>query len=490
MGSFRSPRSLAVLLLAILGLQGTIKRAGCEADSNSEGLASGGRKQGWTLTAKSLKRFYDPIEFRAEILGSMVGRRVDPLRMYALRQGRLVQIPFQIDEWTRDGQMILDKGDLANGSLGNGLLDLQDMVVFMARDAGDKASVVSWPGGVDSGVEILLQDPTTGEEGWVYLLSFSDDPPPFPFQDAPRVEEAESFIATGDSYRIVGTNNKIDGKVYRTIVNRHIWVPREAGGDGQDFIDRSKFRVSASLLFGVIKIGFNEDNFMGGLDKYKQGPVRSVGRQWFSIRMPLRLKGPRIYGDVYCYDTMVLIVGQTEVPINPDKVFTNFRMILGYDLHMPNGMGMLWYNSHNPDGFLMDGVTSPMEKHFSGDSDLWRCIVGSNGWIMHRSLWDEDYARQAKIITHYRDDLAKEWPPEYFPGELGYYGVESLIKGLEPRKYQYQMDWYWPLDFYSPEGVRREVIREISNIRDSPLWILVDGNRAANRGAVMTLVEP
>lgn len=479
------PRGMPLLLVAVLFAQGPVR---AETPSDEPATVRAGAVVPGPVEDGG--RFYDPVEFRAEILDGLLGKKIDRLRMYAMEGGALHQIPFQVDEWTEDGYMVLDRGELANGDRANGVLDGRDMVVLMAREVGEPAPRGSWPPGVDVGLEIRLEDPASGELGRCYLLHFPETPPPFPFTGVSQMESTDVLKASGVTYTIVGTNKKRGKKVYRTIVNRHIWVTPAAGGDGRDFIDRSKFRASAALLFGLIKIRYDEDSFLGGVDKFKIGPVRTVGRQWFSITLPMGLKSPRIYGDVYCYDTMVLIVGQTDVPFNPDKVLTNFRMTLAYDLHMPNGMGMVWYNSNNPEGFFCDGVTSPMEEHFRSDPDQWRCVVGPNGWMLHRSLWDEDYARQSKISIHYRDDLNKKSPPEYFPGDLGYYGVESLIKSLEPRKYQYQLDWYWPYRFYRPGGFRTEVVDQIAGIRDRPLEVVVGDRRAVSRGGVATLVEP
>lgn len=440
--------------------------------------------------ASRIKRLYDPIEFRADILPELVGREISRLRMFSLKDGRMSQIAFQIDEWTQDGHMILDQGESANHDQSNGLLDPWDEVVFMVRDTGARASREQWPAGVDTGTEIRIADPLTREDAWCYLLHHADAPPQSPVQNVKRVDETKEFVASGLTYRVYGTNHTRGRKVYRTIVNQHIWITPEAGGDGMDFIDRSKLRIFASMFFGAIKVDVDEDSIIGGVEKYKQGPVRSVARQWFGITMPMKLKSPKIYGDVYCYDTIILIAGQTNFPINPGYVLTEFRMTLGYDLHMPNAMGMLWYNSNNPDGFLVDGVTSPMESRFRPQPDDWRCVVGSNGWMVHRGRWDEEYSRQASISVIYRDDIRKDLPPEYYPGELGYYGVESVIKSLEARGYQYQFDWYWPDHFYSPKELRMDLVQEIKDIRDSPLEIIVGSARVINQAGKATLLEP
>ena len=108
----------------------------------------------------------------------------------------------------------------------------------------------------------------------------------------------------------MGTNVTSGDRVYKTVTNKHVWITPEGGGDGKDFIDVSKVRIEARFLFGMLRIRLNESNFIGEASKYKKGPVRSVVRQWAGFKLPLRLhnlKTPKLYIDVYVYDTMLLL---------------------------------------------------------------------------------------------------------------------------------------------------------------------------------------
>ena len=114
-----------------------------------------------TLEKKSLSRFYDPVEIRAEILADLLGTRLSELRLYSYYNGSLHQVLFQFDEWTEEGSMILDRGGEANTDLGNGVLDRSDMLVFKARDSGDRVSKELWPSGATRGLELEIFDPLT-----------------------------------------------------------------------------------------------------------------------------------------------------------------------------------------------------------------------------------------------------------------------------------------------------------------------------------------
>lgn len=442
------------------------------------------------LEKKTTSRLYDPVEIRGEILAEMLGSQISLLRLYSYSDGSFHQVPFQFDEWTSDGHMICDIGPEANADLGNGILDGQDILAFMARDAGDRVSKAFWPTGVEQGIEITVTDPLSGGLGWFYLLEFSDQAPVISFANRISLDYTDEVRLTCATYGVQGTNRTWKGKVHKLLVHQHLWTTEEAGGDGKDFIDSLRFRFKASLAFGAIRIKFDEAGIVGGWSKMKSGPIRTVARQWLALTLPLGLKSPKFYADAYCYDTLGFTGFQTDVPFNPKYVAANFRMIFGHDMHDPNAYGMEWYNSNNAEGFLIDGVPSPMEAQYDNSSDTWRCVVGPNGWIVYRSLWDEFYRSQADLKVRYSDDKERQQPPEYYPGDLGYAYSESIVKRLKPRKYEFQVDVFVPYHFYDPAGLRMDLIEELTNIRDNPIHVKVATNEATNTAWRVTRIEP
>jgi hypothetical protein len=442
------------------------------------------------LEKKTINRFYDPIEIRGEILTEFLGQQLSFLRLYSFSDGTMHQVPFQFDEWTSDGYMIVDIGPEANAELANGVLDGQDMLAFMARDAGDRVSKAFWPEGAKQGTEIEIIDPLSGGLGWLYLLQFADQVPPVSFGNQDFLDYTDEVRMTGATYGVQGANRTWKGKVHKLLLHKHFWTKEEAGGDGKDFIDSLRFRFKARLAFGAIRIKFDEGGIVGGWSKMKSGPVRTIARQWLALTLPLGLKSPKFYGDAYCYDTMGLAGFQTDVPFNPRYVAANFTMMFGHDMHDPHAYGMQWYNSNNPEGLLIDGLTSPMEAQYDNSADAWRCVVGPNGWVILRSVWDESYRSQADIRVRYSDDKEKRQPPEYCPGNLGYVHSESVIKRLKPNKYEFQVDCYIPYRFYDPAGLRMDIIEELKNIQDNPIRIKVGSHEETSMGGRVTRIEP
>ncbi len=444
------------------------------------------------IATKTLNRFYDPVETPGELFPQMQGRELDHLGLLTCRQGKLEMIPYQFDEWTSDGEMVLIFGEDNNAHKADFRLSPQDQLVFMARDLGDRLAPGSWQGKGLDGVEIEVVDPINHGRAWAYLIYFSEKIPRSEQKNTLNMgEDITEFKIFGDTFSLYGTSRTIGDKHYRTIVNRHISVTPEAGGNGKNFIDRGKIRISCSLFFGMIKIKLDEDRFIGGIVRYGGGSVRAMGRQWVSMLLPYKMKTPRMFGDVYVYDTMIFIPGQVKFPINPGYVLTDFKMITGYDLHEPNGRGMKYYSNTNPQGLLADGKMAPQElSQYDDTLDNWRCILGPEGWMVHRSKWDKDYKRQADIRMKYIDDVNHHNPPDYFPGDLSYYYTESTIKSLKAGAYRFQLEFYWPYRLYTPEGPDMSAITAICNIRDHPLLVKVGERSAVNSVAEVKPTAP
>ena len=208
------------------------------------------------LQQKTISRFYDPVEIRSEMLTELLGRQISLLRLYSFSDGSFHQVPFQFDEWTSDGYLIVDIGPEANAELGNGILDAQDMLAFMARDAGDRVPKSYWPNGVEQGIEIEIKDPLSGGLGWYYLLRFSDQAPVISFGNKIMLEYTDEVQLTCSTYGLQGTNRTWKGNVHKLLLHRHLWTTEEAGGDGKDLIDSLRFRFKAKLGFGLIRIKF------------------------------------------------------------------------------------------------------------------------------------------------------------------------------------------------------------------------------------------
>ncbi|MHA1570112.1 MAG: hypothetical protein ACTSXZ_11640, partial [Alphaproteobacteria bacterium] len=130
------------------------------------------------VAAKNLTRDVDPVVISGKQIPTMNNRPIDQLRLYALKNGALQPVPFQIDQRDPNGELVFPLGDQPTADTDAGRFDANDELVFMAMDAGDHAAKPPLPDNCRQAVLITLRDPQTGRQAYVYLLAFDDPPPP------------------------------------------------------------------------------------------------------------------------------------------------------------------------------------------------------------------------------------------------------------------------------------------------------------------------
>lgn len=439
-----------------------------------------------------MQRRYDPVEVRGTYLDSFLGRELQRFSLFRWNQASFQAVPFQIDERTVEGKMVLPLGPEGRPQDGNNLLDPEDDLVFMVSDAGYKApesAMQSLPGQTR---EIELTDPARNEKGYLYLNWDSR-------RDAPEINESKVKLVEGSEtepyaleYKtgiVRGRLNKIGNTVYQTPLYDS-WICRpEAGGSGRDLLDAMKVRLKLGFLFNTIKVSFDETSILGGIDSLKIGPVRGAGRFWMRGVLPLGIKSPRAYMDVYLYDTLVLVPGQFKVSGGKKHLLSSMDLMVGYDLS-EEAKGMKFYNSNNPDGFLIDGKMSEKEKEMDTRLDEWRVVVGPQGAMITASVWDDSYKEQADIRVRYRDDVEVEMPPEEEPGSMGFHYNTSKVKKLKEGTYHTLLCWFYPENMYDPDRLRLDVIQEYMDIRKRPVVIRVGEHEFPNPGGWPPMIDP
>ena len=119
------------------------------------------------LEKKTLTRVEDFVLVQGKILKKNLGRDIGQMGLLAFHEEKPVPIPFQIDERNPDGDWVLTQvpPELKNTGLkperddDNGLLDGNDELAFMARDAGDRIGKEYYPPGILAADEIMIRDP-------------------------------------------------------------------------------------------------------------------------------------------------------------------------------------------------------------------------------------------------------------------------------------------------------------------------------------------
>ena len=465
---------LVVSMLCFMGGTGNTAAAAAQKGSQAP-----------VLQEKNLQRTIDYVIFTGDFIQDFLGKEISGLRLCAFQDGQMQIIPFQVDEINEDGYRVLPEGPKGNPEEGNGLLDSQDEVMFMVKDSGDRVNPSRWFPGAGS-VELEMLDPISDERAWIYLYSFSADPPPLSDRDYVHYDHEGGGKNTTDYYVLDHLKSE---KGLPTVAANHYSNPPSAGGTGVNYLDRMKLRIEASLLRGMIDLTVSEQNI--GLDiwSYVDGPVRSIERGAPQVQLPLGIKYTiKAVAEVNYYQYGTVVPQIIGLPFNPKYVLGSLHWRYNYEMN-PDAIGMIWFNTQNRDGFMVDGVMSPEEIERDETPDKWRLWTGPQGTLLLRSMVEPRFDEALKVppnrsYIYYLDDIEDPDPPEDHIGQIAQTGYTLMIKNLTADEYHVHTLWYWPPHFYNPEQpekMNEEYLEMVLRHFDSPLQLSVNGASRPNQ---------
>jgi len=222
------------------------------------------------------------------------------------------------------------------------------------------------------------------------------------------LDDPTGYRSFSPYYLIHGKTLQYKGKRYNQIFYDALFQSPLAGGTGEDYVDRMKWRLRLRFLFGSIKIHFDEDSLTGEFFAWRRGAIRGTYRVWAVANLPMGLKSPRIVADIVQVGENIISTGTLlHVPFNPGYVLTDMSTRIGTDLSA-EAKGMRFYNSNNRNGILIDGTPKEAVKKMDRGRDDWRLICGPQGAMMNRSYWSPNFIEQAKSIQVYMVDDVDE----------------------------------------------------------------------------------
>lgn len=416
-------------------------------------------------------RLFDPVLVQGQWLNRVLGSPVAALRLHRCCDGGFETIRFQVDERTAEGDWVFPQGKKNNRSEGNGVLDGQDVLLFMAKDAGQKKDRDAAPPGASSVVEIELEESAGGNPAWVYLACYDDPAPPLcPLPDYVRYKYETEEVFTDTNYsRFIITEEGL-----HTSFSDIGAVLPAAGGNGENRMDRMKTRIQIRFFFNLIRLSFNEETLGQDVIAYITGPVRVIRRMEQFFKLPFGLRGLRSVTDLHLYESLTLVPAEISVPRGADRLVTYSRVWFGADFS-PNVIGSLFRNSENLEPLIIDGRMSEQERQFSTKQDRWRVYYGPTGAMLIRGVFPPEYLERVEIRQRYVDDLSVASPPERYEGSIGLVQTEIVTSRPPAGRYRILMEVCFPPHY--EEGDETECLK----VRDDPLRIRIDGKDYLNR---------
>ncbi len=415
---------------------------------------------GKVIEEKSITREADPVIVTGNKLKKFLGKPKDKLRLYTRKKGNFIPIPYQIDELTPEGEYAFTNGKEAVEDADKGLIDDNDELVFMARDTGDRISPEGWPPENLGGMEIEVNDPLDGKKGWVYLLEFSKPP------ERSKVDYV-SMDLSGGIYRIKARNYYLDNAEYPPNAFRPTvtLITPAAGGDNTDIYDSPRQRITVSLLSFTVRK--NEKDIKTKIVASIDGPVRIINKNEIRLRLIWKLWIPTLGSVTKLYYSHYDLPTNLQFPINLDKRAPS-RLRVSFDL-VDSAIGYKFYNSHNPNPVVIDGIMSPEEKSLDRSYPDWNVVTGVHGTQINRFT----YPRRLRGKDHrlyYMDDSKLPDPPEMVPGQIGHAGFDVDLTGVKSGVHPLIYHVYYPGGFEIGDEVK------YLNILDHPLAIVVREN--------------
>ncbi len=407
-----------------------------------------------TLVTKGLTRTEDPVVLNGRDLPGMIARPIGGLRAYALREGRMIPIPFQVDEFDREGRILSTAGASPGRDDDEGRFDANDELVVMAFDLGDRARRQAYPEGARSAAETEVTDPETGKKAWFYVFDF----------DAPPAPSPVSYVAYDPEEDLVDTARyRMDFNAEHAVLIDDLRIKSASGVEGPNLIDRIKARtVLKTRLY--LTFHFDEEDITTRVAAYKVGPIRVVRATEYYLRILFLKVTPSAYVDFLFYRNAIVGPSEMKIPFSPKIVFRGgSESISGLDFDH-NIYGWKFYTEKHPDPVTLTGESMKNEGE-KREGVRWLALYGKPGGTLVRVVYGQSLL-DAKVgyIFFYRDDKDREEKPEREKGEsfLGYYmDVLQFPKGTH-------RFWFYQY-FAAPYGPGDE--KKFIDILDRPLGV-------------------
>jgi len=329
-----------------------------------------------SLLPNALNRNFETVVITGNSIDSFIGVALNELHLYAYdddaRSWRLV--PSQIDEKYDNGQYVY------TGQTENDILDANDELVFMAKDAGAQ-NTFSWIDDIDSQnyvrVEIEILDPITQNKAYVYLYRSKSNGLAQSLTDYVKYFQSDTDKIGEDRieslyYEIGNLSNGLPGS---------LTIPQSVGGSGEDILDRLKFRAKASAFGFNINLDEGNLKFIQDDDEilFIDGPVRVIRKLNATLEKRINFFitiSPDFSGTVTYFEPYSAQI-DIEIPAISDASISSGRLSLDFN---SAASGMSFTSAKNPNPVTIDGSDDP-----NLDRTLDETVLPVGNWMAYES---------------------------------------------------------------------------------------------------------
>jgi hypothetical protein len=361
---------------------------------------------GQRAPAAQSARFADVVTVTGADLAPFAGLAVERLAVMSCRARLCRPIPFQVDERDAHGRWVLDQGPEPNRDDPPNVLDDNDVLLFMATDAGERAARADLPAGT-AVAEIVLHDPLLGGDRWAYVASFQGS--------APRTDVSYvGYDSTTD--RVHGARVSLG---FRGGVPRYLAVLGSSAKDvaPPNLLDRLKVRASATFLWGLIRFARNEDDLITQFVAWRSGPIRVMRAQRQTVRIGWGIRSPTFGAYTTFYRDFAELPVSLYLNFPPHYFFGNIAVRIVLDFRDLRGWSVLAPGMEAP--LLIGDRITPQQAALNQAAGSWIALLGPEATLLQTIELSPSLATVRRRLA-YRTEAD---PPEDVPGErpgIGY----------------------------------------------------------------------
>ncbi len=390
------------------------------------------------------------VEISGKKIPSFSGKEISKIDVVIFKNGEWKGIPFQIDEkaydsligsrnWALD-QSFSRRADLSSG---DGKLDEDEVILFMSKEMGEKAT--SFPTATEV-LEVKFQD------HYAYLLL---DPKSFLKNDKKQIQ----YNPQTDSIETSGYKARFN--LQHPIIQEELVIKNQATG-ALNILDRFKVRALLAIRnFFDFKV--EEENITSRKVGYRLGPIRLIRRlAAYKSLGPIRVS-PKVESDFLFYPYHIRIPTLLNNPVDGRKVLDpKTHGFAGFDFNK-NFYGTKLYAEKNPTPIVMNGNMSVEEKNLNLTDVTWWGTEGTKGSMIVKVEWDPALTAQGVTCNlYYKDDAMSVNPPEAESGEL-IIGFQLDYSKMPAGKYSIYLNQIFPEESFSVGEIQGIIQQAIKN---------------------------
>lgn len=375
-------------------------------------------------------------------LPALEGRELARIRLAVVREGVLVPIPFQCDEYNTRGLVWFpETGVPLDGK--PGVFDGNDRLLMLAGDASVESlpATLTPPAGWLGELAMTLQ----GETRYVQLIA----------GDFPKA--AESYVQHNLNTGVTETpfyTLRVDPK--NELNWQHLMVRSWRGDRERSLVDTLKMRISGGVFTSVTRLSLDNDNLRPKVIGVRGGPIRSTVQLEAAVVVS-GISVMKMQAQVIRYPRYFEAFTHARVPklyrmalVNPEvKVTVDGNDLRGAVVRTARGGSL----QALVDSRFDDAERQLVARGLSSDED-WILFDTRNGFSMLTFLDVPPDLRGIPLNLVYEDDPALRDKPERVPGQqpnLGYgisgfppgedfqFGVtlsfDKDLNGVDPKQY-------------------------------------------------------